>query len=213
MGSLERLRLRQKYRLRGKCVRTIGSERTRHNNLSLRSSSYPTSTDTLEGQTGSPAPVHQNLNVGAIAGGTIGGIAILALAILGAIMLRKRHLKRKEEEYIREQLEVKATPFNSNESRAELLNMPSFTELPPAPADRLAVFRSPSMRKERSPPRREVLLPSVTAPTASSFEPPSQLNSDVDMAAVPELLARLNSIIRRLPEGSGEAPPQYDGHR
>ena len=110
--------------------------------------------------------------------------------------VRKRQKRKREEEYIRQELESRAVPFETTASQA-----------------------TPQMvQSSKAEFVREVQPltygPASVASIQSSYDPSTAFGArDDDVAAVPALLARLNHIMERLPRAAGETgeePPRYD---
>lgn len=141
---------------------------------------------------------------------------MLITVLVGAAILWKRYVGRRQEAYSREQLEITAVPFqhaslgSRNALLADPLSQPSF----PIPEPRV---RAPSLHKSPLPGRSLRPAAVVPATTVSApgpqVESPPPVSSEAAIVTVPHLLMRLQNIISRIPGASGENPPMYDGLR
>ncbi|KAG7099242.1 hypothetical protein E1B28_001105 [Marasmius oreades] len=138
-----------------------------------------------------PVPGPRPLNIGAIAGGVIGGLALVSLILVAALYLIRRHLR-------------------SVSSRKGIEVEPESGQLQPF-----------TLISEKNPPRPKfhLSLPATTASgfsgssllTSSSSTEPFRLGS---MVPTEELFRMLNERLQSGREWRGEeAPPEYASHR
>lgn len=144
-------------------------------------------------------PRRSGTSVGATAGISVGCAMFVSLFFVGIIVLRKRHVRRQEEDTVGK-LDAEPTPFNTAASYASEHLSSAVTYV-----------RARSMRKIRFPSRNTRPAPTVTS-VGTSIQPPTQIVSDRDVQAIPELLTRLIYIMsnRLRPIGLADVPPEYD---
>lgn len=183
------------------------------------SSALPSTTNEADTSTS-----HKSKNIGAIVGGTIGGVAGVAI-LVGLLLLCRRRGKENHEILARTMLETTAIPYNAERTipdsppwspDSKYSAGSSSPEMSSAPL-RDYVVVSPSAERpsfgqalDASAPSSSSALPMPAAAPAMAPEPPAR-NVSEGINTVPGLVSTINELLARLPRGTahGEDPPMY----
>ncbi|EED84532.1 predicted protein [Postia placenta Mad-698-R] len=157
-----------------------------------------------------------HVNVGAIAGGVVGGVFALGLILVAILLWRRRTrvVSRRDKDYVIENPEPLAFPYES----APFVPSREAEPRGPTPPVMMSSKLREHLRGQQHQSTPSSSAYSITAP-GSSREPPSTLGTGSDVASLSpnEIIGlrteveNLRRVMQELHADRLEAPPEYEG--